>query len=347
MSSITSIYIPRMSVSVTEDQVIMEFDKFRIGQVRRVDFTPIVKRPGFGVDVDLVVKSAFVHFRHYYYNELTLEIMRKIIDGESHRIRPACSTHEYWLLLKSTNPIPDTMMNPAQIVENCRILESKVDAQALTIEKLEEKVDRIHSVVYQLLGGLYCHKTQSRTLDSQLDILFNDYTSLGLPDTSEWTSYPTTRQGDECEKRLSVLEEELEALRINAESNDVEEDDDCDSLSDSEGEYCSGRAWAKITPCQDEFDYAMSVSSEISKLTLELPENFDETFEHNLGELHRPTPSPHGSCASIIKPSCESDDDMDISTHSSMPGLIRLVESDEDSDSKKRRRTSQEICGNE
>ena len=195
--------------------------------------------------------------------------------------------------------------------------------------------------MYQLLGGLYCHKTQSRTLDSQLDILFNDYTSLGLPDTSEWTSYPTTRQGDECEKRLSALEEELEALRINAESNDVEEDDDCDSLSDC------GRAWAKITPYQDEFDYAMSVSSEISKLTLELPENFDETFEHNLGELHRPTPSPHGSCVSIIKPSCESDDDMDISTHSSMPGLIRLVESDEDSESKKRRRTSQEICGNE
>jgi len=71
MSNITSIYIPRMSANVTEDQVIQEFDKFRIGQVRRVDFTPIVKRPGFGVDVDLVVKSAFVHFRHYYYNELT------------------------------------------------------------------------------------------------------------------------------------------------------------------------------------------------------------------------------------------------------------------------------------
>ena len=184
------------------------------------------------------------------YPELTLEIMRKIIDDESHRIRPACSTHEYWLLLKSTNPIPDTMMNPAQIVENCRILESKVDAQALTIEKLEEKVDRIHSVVYQLLGGLYCHKTQSRTLDSQLDILFNDYTSLGLPDTSEWTSYPTTRQGDECEKRLSVLEEELEALRINAESNDLEEDDDCDGrINLSHSRWC----WRYACGEQDRF----------------------------------------------------------------------------------------------
>jgi hypothetical protein len=347
MNSITSIYIPRMSAKVTEEQVIMEFDKFRIGEVRRVDFTPIVKRPGFGADVDTVVKSAFVHFRHYYYNDLTLEIMRKINDGESHRIRPACSsTNEYWILLKSTNPIPDTMMNPAQIVENCRVLESKVDAQALTIEKLEDKIERIHSVVYQLLGGLYCHKTQSASLDEHIDILFNEKTTPRVPDTSEWGTYPTTRQGDECERKIAVLEEELEALRLNAESDDEEDEEDDDSLSDS------GRAWARITPSQDDFDYAVSVSSQISRLTLELPDDFDETFEQNLGQLHMPTPSPNGSCASIIKPSCEydfeSDDDIiDISTHSSMPSLIPIVESDEDSDSQKRRRTSQEICGNE
>jgi hypothetical protein len=352
MNSITSIYIPRMSAKVTEEQVIMEFDKFRIGEVRRVDFTPIVKRPGFGADVDQVVKSAFVHFRHYYYNDLTLEIMRKIMEGESHRIRPACSTNEYWILLKSTNPIPDTMMNPAQIVENCRVLENKVDAQALTIEKLEDKIERIHSVVYQLLGGLYCHKTQSASLDEHIDILFNEKTAPQVPDTSEWGSYPTTRQGDECERKLAALEEELEALRFNAESDEVEEEDEEDSLSDSEG--C---AWARITPSQDEFDYAVSVSSQISKLSLELPDDFDETFEQNLGQLHMPTPSPSGSYdGSIIKPSCEYDFEFDydamdiaesISTHSSMPSLIPIVESDEDSDSKKRRRTSQEICGNE
>jgi hypothetical protein len=380
MSSITSIYIPRMSVNVTEDQVIMEFDKFRIGQVRRVDFTPIVKRPGFGADVDSVVKSAFVHFRHYYYNELTLEIMRKIIDGESHRIRPACSTNEYWLLLKSTNPIPDTMMNPAQIVENCRILENKVDAQALTIEKLEEKLERVHSVVYQLLGGLYCHEKQSQSLDGNIDVLFNTQTATEeVPDTSEWGGYPTTRQGDECERRLAVLEEELAALRLDAESDELEEeeeDDEEDSLSDS------GRDWARITPSQDEFDYAISLSSQISKLSLELPEDFDETFEQNLGQLHLPTPSPNGSYGSIIKPSCEydfesDDDDMNISasTHSSMPGLIRAAtesgdddddddmsvssmpglipigaaadSDDDDSESRKRRRMSQELCGNE
>jgi hypothetical protein len=149
-----------------------------------------------------------------------------------------------------------------------------------------------------------------------------------------------------------VLEEELEALRFNAESEEVEEEDEEDSLSDSEG--C---AWARITPSQDEFDYAVSVSSQISKLSLELPADFDETFEQNLGQLHMPTPSPNGSYdGSIIKPSCEYDFEFDydamdiaesISTHSSMPSLIPIVESDEDSDSKKRRRTSQEICGNE
>jgi len=354
MSSITSIYIPRMSVNVTEDQVIMEFDKFRIGQVRRVDFTPIVKRPGFGADVDSVVKSAFVHFNNYYYNELTLEIMRKIIDGESHRIRPACSTNEYWLLLKSTNPIPDTMLNPAQIVENCRILENKVNAQALTIEKLEEKLERVHSVVYQLLGGLYCHETQSQSLDGNIDVLFNTQTATEeVPDTSEWGGYPTTRQGDECERRLAVLEQELAALRLDAESDELEEEnEEEDSLSDS------GRDWARITPSQDEFDYAISLSSQISKLSLELPEDFDETFEQNLGQLHMPTPSPNGSYdESIIKPSCEydfesDDDDISVCTYSNMPELIPIVAAaaesdDDDSESRKRRRMSQEICGNE
>jgi hypothetical protein len=249
------------------------------------------------------------------------------------------------------------MLNPAQIVENCRILENKVNAQALTIEKLEDKLERVHSVVYQLLGGLYCHETQSQSLDGNIDLLFNTQTRTQVPDTSEWTSYPTTRQGDECERRLAVLEQELAALRLDAESDELEEEnDEEDSLSDS------GRDWARITPSQDEFNYAISLSSQISKLSLELPEDFDETFEQNLGELHRPTPSPTGSCGSIIKPSCEydfeynfeSDDDMNVSTstHSSMPSLIPIVaatEPDDDSgsESRKRRRMSQEICGNE
>jgi hypothetical protein len=151
-------------------------------------------------------------------------------------------------------------------------------------------------------------------------------------------------------------------------------------LSDSEVDYCSGRDWARITPSQDEFDYAISLSSQISKLSLELPEDFDETFEQNLGQLHMPTPSPNGSYdGSIIKPSCEydfesDDDDMNISasTHSSMPALIRAAtesddisvctysnmpelipivaaeeSDDDDSESRKRRRMSQELCGNE
>ena len=47
MSTITSIYIPRMSSVHDEDCVIREFKNQQIGQVSRVDFVPINKKPGF------------------------------------------------------------------------------------------------------------------------------------------------------------------------------------------------------------------------------------------------------------------------------------------------------------
>jgi len=42
-----SIYIPRMANSTTESHVMEIFHIYKIGDVRRVDFTPLNKKPGF------------------------------------------------------------------------------------------------------------------------------------------------------------------------------------------------------------------------------------------------------------------------------------------------------------
>ena len=74
-----------------------------------------------------------------------------------------------------------------------------------TIDELENKVDRLQRVVYQLLGGLFNHNNQSDILDELLDMLFDTGIVRQSGDDIQ-DGNPTTRQGDENEKRLCVLE---------------------------------------------------------------------------------------------------------------------------------------------
>jgi hypothetical protein len=199
----------------------------RIGLVSRVDFTPINKRPGFRENHDDVVKSAFIHFfdipagfpldtpEGFPYDE---EIWSEIARGDSCRI--AVSKSEYWIFSKNNNPIKETLMNIHQVAENGRHLEKlieeqakKIEEQAYTNEDLFEKLERVQAVVCQLLGGLFNQEDQVHCLKSHLSVL-NDgkvrtRSRFEDPDDSKWEQWPTTRQGDECEKRIEALEKML------------------------------------------------------------------------------------------------------------------------------------------
>lgn len=140
-NTLMSIYIPRMSVSTSENEVRDRLHASKIGEVRRVDFTPIKQKPGFGENVvDSNVKSAFVHF-HRYYNDRA-EFLENIKIGENKCVLYLdAEKRSYWILLKATNVIPDTTMNNHQIVENCRLLEKIVVKQEERIQKLEKIVN--------------------------------------------------------------------------------------------------------------------------------------------------------------------------------------------------------------
>jgi hypothetical protein len=238
-----SFYIPRMSSTYDKKQLKAIFKHLNIGKVKRVDFTPINKKPGFIEIYDTQNKSAFVHMELLYQSDLTQKIVQIVfIQTSGYKIYPE-NNNIYWLLLKNNYPIQDTMMNKHQIVENCRYLESIIQEQADTIKNLEEKVLGIQSVVYQLIGGLYCPNTQQGSYQDNSNVLFRTEPSLQIKNiplnTSKWSYTPTTRQGDSNENRINSLELQMKAATkllsdLIGEKLEIEEDNySVDLLSDN------------------------------------------------------------------------------------------------------------------
>lgn len=238
MSIYSSIYIPRMDMVHTEESIRQVMEHYNIGTVKYVDFTPINKRPGFGENVDQVVKSAFVHFSDpWFYSDKICHYQTEfqpknehfwsvLANGESHKLQ--VSIREYWICLKNKNPVQRSMMNIHQVVENARYLEKTIEEQATKIKNLEEKMEGLHNVVYQLVGGLFNHGTQSGTLDTYCDVLFNEKQNIYENDTSIWTHWPTTRQGDSNEDRIEKLEKQLNSML-------QDDDDTCSTHSSMPG----------------------------------------------------------------------------------------------------------------
>jgi hypothetical protein len=240
-----SFFIPRMSTRFTKEQVGKVFEDLEFGKISRIDFTPINKKPGFGENVDRVVKSAFIHFSELYETGRVVHYWNQ--EGIPHKFNPFENSHEYWLILPAKNPIPDTMMNRAQIVENCRLLEKKVEEQEEKIKKLEAKLEGVHTVVYQLLGGLFNQREQGYILDKHLAYLFSETLPQSLMETSKWGIWPTTRQGDENERRIERLEAalmpQLATFDLSDEDEEVEDlalferkREQCDNEQDGQGE---------------------------------------------------------------------------------------------------------------
>jgi len=225
-----------MSSKYTEDSVSRILAMLGVGVVNHVDFTPIDKKPGFEENVNSITKSAFVHFLDtaitdlyspgFAYNE---EFWYKLVHENSCRLQ--VSEYEYWICLKNNNPVKRTLMNIHQVVENGRHLErlvleqaKKIEEQSHMINELSDKLNGVHNVVYKLISGVYCQRTQGNIIDAHLQDLFpnDEFNYRAEENTSKWISWPTTRQGDDCEKRIAALEN---MLGFDTEEQDTEEQD--------------------------------------------------------------------------------------------------------------------------
>jgi hypothetical protein len=253
MNSTLSIYIPRMAAHHDEESVKNVMTNYGIGTVSYVDFTPINKKPGFGEKVDDVVKSAFVHFsdpmmssfdNNYHYNSrrtLGNENFWNIVLYRDGPYKLQISLGEYWLCLENTKPVQRTMMNIHQVVENSRHLENLIEKQAEklkeqeeTIKMLDNKLENVQAVISKLLSGLFNHKSQYEVLESYNDILFLGLKEIDEPDYYfNWENCPTTRQGDDSERRIEALEKTVREMlnfdcseAVFTPQEDYEEEDD-------------------------------------------------------------------------------------------------------------------------
>ena len=86
-------------------------------------------------------------------------------------------------------------------------LKKTQEKQEKKMKKQERKIEDQNQVIYQLLGGLFDQRTQAGILDMHLSSLNGECTNenVYIRDTSIWRHYPTTRQGDESERRIDVI----------------------------------------------------------------------------------------------------------------------------------------------
>ena len=160
ISNAYSFYIPRIKSFHTEADVAQIFAYYGIGNVLRVDFTPIHQKPGFAPEAQSDIRTAFVHCDVLYTTQLTDSILDTIESGASYRFY--ISEGQYWLILKNRAPVPETMFNNHQIVDNCRMLEQQIQGLTAknemleaTVAKQSEDIKRIQRVVTQLLGDAF------------------------------------------------------------------------------------------------------------------------------------------------------------------------------------------------
>ena len=187
--SLPSIYIPRMSIVHDEESIKTIMGDCQIGTVSYVDFTPVNKKPGFTENITPYFKSAFIHFSAV--NNAHVKFWETILRGEKYMLDISLlhvGLDEYWICLKNKNPIQRSMMNIHQVVENGRYLENLVQKQENRIVELENRLDNLHRIMYQHLGGLFNQREQQggacmeriKNLESELKILQQDLSTYGI-----------------------------------------------------------------------------------------------------------------------------------------------------------------------
>ena len=100
-----------------------------------------------------------------------------------------------------------------------REIEEQTNANTEAIKDLKRELEAaktemkdIKESVYQLLGGLYNHKTQEKVLDQAVSVLFSEEVDDKNEEHNDESIWPTTRQGDENEARIKKLEETMDVL---------------------------------------------------------------------------------------------------------------------------------------
>lgn len=80
------------------------------------------------------------------------------------------------------------------------------------VERHADEINQFKSVLYQLIGGLFNQKTQKNVMNAYIDELYAKDDEEELDEEKVESIWPTTRQGDNNEERISKMEETIQKL---------------------------------------------------------------------------------------------------------------------------------------
>jgi uncharacterized coiled-coil protein SlyX len=181
-----------MYTNYTVDDIIYMFRLMYIGDVRRVDFIQLEAN-----DITNPLnnyQSAFIHMDGFYLTNVADNIQETVFTHNDH-YKLWVGEGEFWWLMKTINPVADTRLNIHQVAENARLLEIKVADQEATINRQAEQLDRLQSVVDQVVSKIdeLINVDSDKTFAAALDNLYYDGRS---PDKYMWLTEDDEQEDD-------------------------------------------------------------------------------------------------------------------------------------------------------
>lgn len=137
MKIVQSLFIPRISLDVTKQQLKTYFQKY--GMVCRVDFVSFNSDNGVG-------RRAYIHYQWYNFDS----DLEKSLNDKGH-FDVFENTLGNIRILKNKNPIPQTTLNIDQIAYNTIFIGDQVQNQEKQIQVLENKVKKLEQLLCKLL----------------------------------------------------------------------------------------------------------------------------------------------------------------------------------------------------
>lgn len=262
-----------MSTTCTAENIKYIFRTSGIGEVKRVDFTSITPRENMVSNYNTNEwQSAFVHIVYMYDSDIAKAIMQNITAGVPYKFwfKPGL----FWLILKNTNPIPDTIQNIHQIAENARLLEERVVKQEQQLAKQSAEIDRLQRTVYQIIGHVFDHRTEGAEVFGNVNyMLYGKFYEKGwlYDENDNGHTNEDLEEGEVDEQSISNSSTTYTDMPALVAPGDLD-DDQTTCSSDSSSTHSSMPALMTNSELEDDDD--QTICSESSDSMPELVANF-------------------------------------------------------------------------
>ena len=138
-----SIYIPRASTGYNASLLEHIFNR-DVGAVERIDLIPCGNAKwAERADPTRKYNKVFVHLKYFYNYSLSQTILTALSEDKAYYwYTQPC---EYFILLKNRNPVPNSILNIHQVVDNCRLMDEQLTTNKQEIAELKKMVADLHA----------------------------------------------------------------------------------------------------------------------------------------------------------------------------------------------------------